>query len=286
MQIIRRIVEMKQKIKKIKKDGKKIGIVPTMGYLHEGHISLIEKIKSKVDIIVLSIFVNPKQFGENEDLESYPRNIEKDSKIAEEAGVDFIFYPLEKEMYPNGYQTVINLTELTKGLCGEKRPGHFKGVATVVLKLFNIIKPDFAVFGLKDAQQVRVIEKMQEDLNLDVKIIRAEIIREIDGLAKSSRNKYLNEKERKDALVLRKSLLYAKEIIEAGETSSSIIIKKVEKYITSNYKNINVDYFEIVDFEKLEKIEELHKIHSEILIAMAVYVGNTRLIDNMLLNKY
>ncbi len=214
MQIIRKISKIKSKLNELKLDGKIIGFVPTMGYLHEGHLSLIKEIKNKVDIVVVSIFVNPKQFGINEDLSSYPRDIERDSKLAESEGADFLFYPTEEEMYPKGYQTSVILTELTSGLCGLKRPGHFKGVTTVVLKLFNIIKPDYAIFGLKDAQQVRVIEKMVEDLNLDIKVLRSEIVREKDGLAKSSRNKYLTEEERKNSLILRKSLLYAKKLIE------------------------------------------------------------------------
>jgi len=281
MQIIREISKIKSKLNELKIDGKIIGFVPTMGYLHEGHLSLIKEIKNKVDIVVVSIFVNPKQFGVNEDLSSYPRDIERDSKLAESEGADFLFYPTEEEMYPKGYQTSVILTELTSGLCGLKRPGHFKGVTTVVLKLFNIIKPDYAIFGLKDAQQVRVIEKMVEDLNLDIKVLRSEIVREKDGLAKSSRNKYLTEEERKNSLILRKSLLYAKKLIEEKE-EFDMIIKKVNRYIEASCGSIKIDYFEIVNFKTLIKAE---KKDSEILLALAVYIGHTRLIDNLLLNK-
>lgn len=281
MQIIRKISKIKSKLNDLKLDGKIIGFVPTMGCLHEGHLSLIKEIKNKVDIVVVSVFVNPKQFGVNEDLNSYPRDIEKDSKLVESIGVDFLFFPTEEEMYPKGYQTSVILTELTNGLCGLKRPGHFKGVTTVVLKLFNIIKPDYAIFGLKDAQQVRVIEKMIEDLNLDIKILRAEIVREKDGLAKSSRNKYLTEEERKNSLVLRKSLLYAKNLFEKTEEFDTII-KKVNEYIEINCESARIDYFEIVNFKTLKRAE---KKDSEILLALAVYIGKTRLIDNLLLNK-
>ena len=202
MKILNNIETTKQEVEIIKKNNQTIALVPTMGYLHEGHKSLIKEAKKIGDIVVISIFVNPLQFGENEDLDKYPKDFERDKNIAFELGVDYIFYPEEEEMY-NNFKTFVEVRDLSQKMCGKTRPIHFTGVATVVLKLFNIIKPDYAVFGMKDAQQVRIIEKMVYDLNIDVEIIRGEIIRESDGLAYSSRNKYLSQNERKDAIALK-----------------------------------------------------------------------------------
>ncbi|BDU49876.1 pantoate--beta-alanine ligase [Haliovirga abyssi] len=281
MEILKEINVVKEVIKKIKSNNQSIGFVPTMGYLHEGHLSLLKKAKEKSDVLFLSIFVNPIQFGPNEDLDKYPRDLERDVELAKKAGVDYIFFPNELKMYPPGYSTYVMVEKFTEGLCGAKRLGHFKGVSTIVLKLFNIIRPDIAVFGKKDAQQLRVIEKMVEDLNLDIEILGGEIVREKDGLALSSRNKYLTLEERKEAVVLNKSLELAELLIYKGEKNSNVIIEKVEEFINSNSNFGKIDYVEIVDYKNFEKISELS---GEILIAIAVYIGNTRLIDNRILN--
>lgn len=277
MEILYNINETKNKIKKLKEDKLKIALVPTMGYLHDGHKSLVEKAKKIADIVFMSIFINPIQFGPNEDYENYPRDFERDRKIAIDAGVDYIFYPEEKEMYKD-FKTYVEVTELSEKLCGKTRPTHFKGVTTVVLKLFNIIQPDFAIFGMKDAQQLRIIEKMKEDLNLDVEIIRGEIIREKDGLAYSSRNKYLNSFERQQAVALRRSFEYAEKIIQNGKKNIDEIKKDIENYIKDNFKIDKIDYISIVNFKNLEEERE---ITEEVLIAGAIYIGKTRLIDNI-----
>lgn len=280
MKVYRKIEEIREQIKKDKLLGKKIGFVPTMGFLHKGHKSLLEIAKEKSDVLVLSIFVNPIQFGPEEDLDKYPRDFIQDEKIAKDVGVDYIFYPEEKEMYPNGISTFVNVENLTDFLCGKKRIGHFRGVTTIVTKLFNIIQPDIAVFGKKDAQQLRVIEKMVEDLNIDTKIFRGEIVREDDGLALSSRNKYLTNHQRKNAIALKMSLEKANEMIKNGETNVLLIKNEMKNYIEKNYEGIIIDYLEIVNFENLESQEE---IRGEILIAGAIFLGKTRLIDNMIL---
>lgn len=280
MEVIRKIINIRDKIKEYRLNGKKIGFVPTMGYLHEGHLSLVKQIREKADIVVMSIFVNPIQFGPNEDFDKYPRDFERDEALAKEAGVDIIFYPEVAEMYPSEILSYVNVEKVSDYLCGAKREGHFKGVSTVVLKLFNIVKPDFAIFGMKDAQQVRVIEKMVEDLNVDVEIVRGEIIREKDGLAMSSRNKYLNQDERQNALALRESLLFAKEIIAAGEKNAETVVQKVSEAIMKKCSTAVIDYVEIVDFSTMQPVRELS---GEILIAEAVFIGKTRLIDNILL---
>lgn len=280
MEVIRKIINIRDKIKEYRLNGKKIGFVPTMGYLHEGHLSLVKQIREKADIVVMSIFVNPIQFGPNEDFDKYPRDFERDEALAKEAGVDIIFYPEVAEMYPSEILSYVNVEKVSDYLCGAKREGHFKGVSTVVLKLFNIVKPDFAIFGMKDAQQVRVIEKMVEDLNVDVEIVRGEIIREKDGLAMSSRNKYLNQDERQNALALRESLLFAKEIIAAGEKNAETVVQKVSEAIMKKCSTAVIDYVEIVEFSTMQPVRELS---GEILIAEAVFIGKTRLIDNVLL---
>jgi len=280
MRLIESVKELKQVVKAHKLEGKTIGFVPTMGYLHEGHISLVNEAKGKNDITVVSIFVNPTQFGPNEDLDSYPRDYDRDAKLLVEAGVDYVFYPTVQEMYPNGYTTHVEVSDqLTKKLCGKSRDGHFNGVTTVVNKLFNMVDPDQAYFGLKDAQQVIVLQRMVEDLNMNVEIVPCPIVREEDGLAMSSRNKYLSETERKEALVLSKSLLEAKEMIENGEKSAEI----VKQFIVDKIGEVSyavIDYVEIVDFKNLEDVSNLE---GKILIALAVKFGKPRLIDNLLL---
>jgi pantoate--beta-alanine ligase len=276
MNIINKIDEMRQVVKRLKREGKSIGFVPTMGFLHEGHASLIERCRKENDVVIVSIFVNPIQFGVNEDLDKYPRDIEHDKKLVGDRGCDFIFFPEVKEMYPEELYTYVNVEKLSDGLCGAKREGHFRGVTTVVNKLFNIITPDRAYFGEKDAQQLAIIKRMVNDLNMDVKIIGCPIIRETDGLAKSSRNSYLSEAERKAALILNKSLKYAENLIDLGQTNASELIKSMEEFIKKE-PLARIDYIEIVDSSSLTKIDDIVGLA---LIAIAVYIGNTRLIDN------
>ncbi len=280
MKVIKTISEMKEIIRKIKKENKKIGFVPTMGYLHEGHLSLVKEAKENSDITIMSIFVNPIQFGPNEDFEKYPRDFERDEKLACNSGVDYLFYPHTGDMYGENFKTYVEVLDFTDGLCGKKRPGHFKGVTTVVLKLINIVEADVAVFGKKDAQQLRVIEKMVEDLNMNVRIIRGNIVREDDGLAMSSRNKYLSTKERLDALALRKSLILVEELVKNGERNFEIIEEVVKKFLGDNFEGVVLDYFEAVDYSNMNPIINLK---GEVLIAIAAFVGKTRLIDNVII---
>lgn len=276
--IITGINELKLKIKELKKKNMTIGFVPTMGYLHKGHISLVEASKKENDITIISIFVNPVQFGPGEDYLSYPRDIRKDSELAFEAGVDFIFAPEVADMYPDGYNTYIEVHEVTDVLCGKSRPGHFRGVATVVAKLFNIVEPDRAYFGQKDAQQVVVIKRMVQDLNMNVNIVTCPIVREQDGLAMSSRNTYLSPDERKAATVISKSLFSANAIIEQGERSTKTIRDFIKGEIQKE-KLAVIDYVEIYDAENLKSVDT---IDCKVLIAAAVKMGNTRLIDNII----
>jgi pantoate--beta-alanine ligase len=269
---------MKNELNKLR-DNNSIGFVPTMGYLHEGHLSLIQRAGNENDIVVLSIYVNPTQFGENEDFDKYPKDLENDLQLAKKENVDFVFVPNSKEMYPNGFSTYIFETELSKKLCGKSRPNHFKGVTTVVGKLFNIIKPNRAYFGQKDYQQYLILDKMVRDLNMDIEIIKCPIIREIDGLAMSSRNVYLSSNERKKALSISKSLISAKEKILNGEREKSTIIKFIKKYIISQGE-CEIDYIEILNADNLDNTEY---IENNILITVAVKYGSTRLIDNVVL---
>lgn len=276
MKIITTIEELRPIIKGWKREGLTVGLVPTMGYLHDGHKSLIVKAVAENDKVVVSDFVNPTQFGANEDLSSYPRDIERDAALCEAAGADIIFHPEPEEMYFPDKCTFVDMDKLTKGLCGKTRPVHFSGVCTVVSKLFNIVTPDRAYFGQKDAQQLAVIKRMVRDLNFDITIVGCPIVREADGLALSSRNTYLNEAERKAALILNKSLNLGKEMIEAGEKNAA----KVREAIIKNMETeplAKVDYVEIVDAENLEPVQT---IDVPVLVATAVYIGKTRLIDN------
>jgi pantoate--beta-alanine ligase len=278
MKVITKIKKMQSLSEKLRLERKKIGFVPTMGYLHNGHLSLVKRIKQLCDTVVMSIFVNPTQFGPNEDFKDYPRNFKRDKKLAQQSGVDIIFYPTIKEMYKNDFLTSVKVKKITEIMCGLSRPTHFEGVTTVVAKLFNIIKPHIAIFGQKDAQQSAVIKKMAKDLNFDIKIIISPIIREKDGLAISSRNTYLSRDERKDALVLYESLLYAKKLIRNGETSPKFIIKKMKELISPK-KRVKLDYISITDPNTLENVKE---IKEKVLIALAAYIGKTRLIDNII----
>lgn len=278
MRVIKTIKELRQIVKEWKKDGLSVGLVPTMGYLHEGHKSLIVRAVAENDRVVVSDFVNPTQFAPNEDFESYPRDIQADSKLCQEAGADIIFNPEAEEMYVNPL-TFVDMREITKVLCGKTRPIHFSGVCTVVSKLFNIVTPDRAYFGQKDAQQLCVIRKMVEDLNFDIEIVGCPIVRESDGLAKSSRNTYLNADERAAALCLSRSLNFAKAMIEMGETDCRKIVDRARDEINKE-PLAKIDYVEIVDLNTLKPIENVKK---PILMAMAVYIGKTRLIDNFIM---
>ena len=277
MKIIRKISEMQQYAETLRQHGKTIGFVPTMGFLHEGHLSLMRLARPRCDTLVVSIFVNPTQFGPNEDLDKYPRDFRRDEELCRQEKVDVIFYPTAEEMYPQPYRTFVNVEKLTETMCGASRPGHFRGVATVVAKLFNIVKPHLAVFGQKDYQQAQVIRQMVHDLNFDVEILTGPIVREPDGLAMSSRNKYLSAAQRKDALVLRQSLQLAQTIIRQGERNPAVLRERMEELIES-VPTSRIDYIAIVDPETLEDVAA---IGERTLIALAVFIGQTRLIDNM-----
>lgn len=278
MKVVKTIKEVREIVGQWRKEGLTVGLVPTMGYLHEGHQSLIKKSAEQNDRTVVSVFVNPIQFGPNEDLEAYPRDLERDMKAVEEVGGDLIFNPEPAEMYPGHFTSFIDTTETTELLCGAVRPIHFRGVCTVVGKLFNIVCPDSAYFGQKDAQQLATIRRFVRDLNFPIEIVACPIIREDDGLAKSSRNTYLNPVERQAALILSKSLQLGKTAIENGERDAS----KVISIIKSNLETeplARVDYVEVVDFENIQRIE---RFEGETLVAIAVYIGKTRLIDNFI----
>ncbi|NLL05472.1 MAG: pantoate--beta-alanine ligase [Clostridiaceae bacterium] len=278
MRLVDTINEMKAIIKSNRAMGKTIGFVATMGYLHEGHLSLVNRSVQDNDFTVVSIFVNPTQFGPNEDFEKYPRDMERDLSLAEAAGVDVVFAPSVAEMYPEKYKTYVNVEDITGILCGQSRPGHFRGVTTVVNKLFNIIEPHKAYFGQKDAQQVIVLKKMVRDLNMNLEIVTCPIIREADGLAMSSRNVYLNSEERKSAIILSKSLFEAEELIKQGERNCAKIVQYLKDKIGSEAL-AEIDYVEVVSGDGLEVIEQ---ISGSVLIALAVRFGKTRLIDNIM----
>lgn len=278
MKIVSTVNDVRSTVKEWKKSGLKVGLVPTMGFLHEGHLSLIKKAVSENDKVVVSVFVNPTQFGPNEDFEAYPRDLNKDAELCKEAGADLIFHPEPEEMYPDGFCSSVNMTGLTDALCGKSRPIHFQGVCTVVSKLFNIVTPDNAYFGEKDAQQLAIIKRMVKDLNFDIKITGCPIIREEDGLAKSSRNTYLNPEERQAALVLSKAVKCGRSLVEGGEKDSAVILKEM-KSIIENEPLARIDYVEIVDMNTMKNIDT---VKGDILCAMAVYIGKTRLIDNFI----
>jgi pantoate--beta-alanine ligase len=278
MRIINSIKDIRDQVKDWKKDGLSVALVPTMGYLHEGHESLIKKASKENDKVVVSIFVNPMQFGINEDLSTYPRDINRDSHVCENNGASVIFNPSVEDMYEGGFSTFVDMKNLTVGLCGQSRPTHFRGVCTVVNKLFNIVNPDKAYFGQKDAQQLAIIKQMVRDLNIAVEIIGCPIVREIDGLAKSSRNTYLSSEERKAATIINKSLKKAESLIEDGERDCKNIIEFIKSEI-SKESLAKIDYISIVDNET---IKDVPVIVGNSLIAVAVFIGNTRLIDNFI----
>ena len=278
MKIAGTVAEVREQVKQWRKEGLTVGLVPTMGFLHEGHKSLIDRAVKENDRVVVSVFVNPTQFGPNEDFESYPRDMDKDSALCEAAGASLIFHPEPSEMYLDGYSTFVDMSTLTGGLCGKTRPIHFRGVCTVVSKLFNIVTPDRAYFGQKDAQQLAVIRHMVRDLNFGIEIVGCPIIREEDGLAKSSRNTYLNAEERAAATILSKALKEGKAALESGERDAAKVKQIVTDRINSE-KLSKIDYVEIVDWNNLEPVE---KVADDVLCAVAVYIGKTRLIDNFI----
>lgn len=278
MQIAYTIKEVREQVKAWKKEGLTVGLVPTMGYLHEGHASLIKKAVENNDRVVTSIFVNPTQFAPTEDLESYPRDLEKDSRLCESLGVNLIFHPEPEEMYAPDFCTWVDMDVLSKTLCGKSRPIHFRGVCTVVSKLFNIVTPDRAYFGQKDAQQLAIIRRMVRDLNMDIEIVGCPIVREEDGLAKSSRNTYLNEEERKAALVLSQSIFLGQKMVREGETDAAKIKAAMTEKIQSE-PLARIDYVEIVDGLSMQPVDT---VKSPTLAAIAVYIGKTRLIDNFI----
>ncbi len=279
MKVVHTIAEIRTAVGTASREGKTVGLVPTMGYFHEGHLSLMRQAKADNDLVVVSLFVNPTQFGPNEDFRNYPRDLERDAAMAESVGVDLIFNPSPEEMYPEGYSTYVSVEKLTEGLCGASRPGHFKGVTTVCLKLFNIVQADRAYFGRKDYQQFKVIERMVKDLDLPLEIVGMPIVREVDGLAMSSRNSYLSAAERSSALVLSRSLAHAQELLAGGVVNGEELQRKVEAFIGKE-PLVQVEYASVVDAESLEPLAD---ISSKAVLALAVRIGKTRLLDNALL---
>jgi len=279
MKIVHTIAEIREFVRQARLAGRTVGLVPTMGYLHEGHLELMRRARERCGIVVASVFVNPTQFGPNEDLARYPRDLERDARLAAEVGVDVIFNPPVEEMYPPGYCTYVDVERITENMCGASRPGHFRGVATVVTKLFNIVRPDAAFFGQKDAQQALVIRRMAADLNMDLEIVTVPTVREPDGLAMSSRNVYLDPEQRRAALDLAGSLDRAVEAVRAGERDVLQIRRLVEELIRAE-PLARIDYVEIYSYPGLEPVERLQ---GQALLALAVKFGQTRLIDNVIL---
>lgn len=280
MKIVGTVKEVREQVKEWKKQGLSVGFVPTMGYLHEGHKSLMDAARKGNDKVVVSIFVNPMQFGPTEDLATYPRDLDHDAALCESAGVDLIFHPEAEEMYEKDFCSFVDMTGLTEGLCGKTRPIHFRGVCTVVNKLFNIVTPDHAYFGQKDGQQLAVIKRMVRDLNMDIEIVGCPIVREEDGLAKSSRNTYLFSEERKAALILSKTVALGKELAKT-EKDANKVVEAMKKNIETE-PLAKIDYVEAVDALSMAPVE---KLEGTCMLAMAVYIGKTRLIDNTLINE-
>ena len=280
MKIVGTVKEVREQVKEWKKQGLSVGFVPTMGYLHEGHKSLMDAARKGNDKVVVSIFVNPMQFGPTEDLATYPRDLDHDAALCESAGVDLIFHPEAEEMYEKDFCSFVDMTGLTEGLCGKTRPIHFRGVCTVVNKLFNIVTPDHAYFGQKDGQQLAVIKRMVRDLNMDIEIVGCPIVREEDGLAKSSRNTYLSHEERKAALILSKTVALGKELAKTEKDANKVVEAMKENIKTEPLAKI--DYVEAVDALSMAPVE---KLEGTCMLAMAVYIGKTRLIDNTLINE-
>lgn len=278
MKIAETVKEVREQVKEWRREGLSVGLVPTMGYLHEGHKSLIDRAVEENDRVVVSVFVNPIQFGPSEDLASYPRDLERDASLCEKAGADLVFHPADEEMYFDDFCTYVDMDDLTKGLCGKTRPTHFRGVCTVVSKLFHIVLPDRAYFGQKDAQQLAVVRRMVRDLNFDLEIVGCPIVREEDGLAKSSRNTYLSEAERKAAVILHKGLEEGEKMLRHGEKDTKKIVGRIREVIERE-PLAKIDYVEMVDWDTLKPVET---VEGEVLTAAAVYIGKTRLIDNVI----
>jgi len=278
MRLVKNPAEMQQEATSLKLQGKTIGFVPTMGYLHKGHLALVQKAREECNIVVVSIFVNPTQFSPGEDFERYPRDLRRDQALLLESGVDYLFYPEAAAIYPSNYKTFAEVKTLQDKLCGAFRPGHFKGVCTIVLKLFNLVMPNRAYFGIKDAQQLRIIEKMVEDFNLNIIIVPVPTVREADGLAMSSRNIYLTPQERQAAPLIYQGLLAAKTIIEQGERRAAVIQELIMQKL-QNSPLLKPQYLSIVSYETLEDLEYLQ---GKVLIALAAFLGKTRLIDNLI----
>ena len=285
MEIIKKSKLMVSTSELLKSKGEKIGLVPTMGYLHKGHTSLIKRARAECSKVFVSIFVNPIQFGPKEDFARYPRNFKRDCSFSEKAGADYIFFPSTDEMYEKDFKTFAKVQDLGDVMCGRARPGHFRGVCTVVLKLFNIIRPNIAYFGQKDYQQVAIIRKMTKDLNVPVEIVECPTVREEGGLAISSRNKYLSSDERKNAVVLFQSLRLAEELIINGQKNLEIVRKAALEKLESNPFVSKIDYFDFRDKDMLYEIKQIDQKAARILIASAIWIGETRLIDNILLEN-
>ena len=281
MEIIRTVEEMKARARALRSDGSVVGFVPTMGSLHEGHLSLVRTAGELSDSVVVSIFVNPTQFGPSEDLDQYPRDLERDVALLEDAGAAIVFAPEASDIYPRGYATVVHVQRLGEKLCGAFRPGHFDGVCTVVAKLFEIVRPNLAVFGQKDGQQAAILERMVADLDMDVRIIRGPTVREPDGLALSSRNSYLSDEERAEAPVLRASLEHARSLHDSGETDAAKVLGAVRAMIESK-PHARVQYISAVDWKSLDDVTELR---AGTMLVLAVFFGKTRLIDNLVLGE-
>lgn len=279
MRLCKTVEEVRSFVTSVRSEGKTVGLVPTMGYLHPGHLSLVQEAKRRCDVVVVSIFVNPTQFGAGEDYQTYPRDLQRDAGLVADAGVDAIFAPEAAEMYPPGFSTSVDVAGVSEPLCGASRPGHFRGVATVITKLFNIVRPDMAFFGQKDFQQVLLIKRLVEDLNMDIQIVDVPIVREADGLAMSSRNVYLSEEDRKAALVLSRSLSLARQLVAEGERDVARLKKRVVREIQSEPR-AEIDYVEILSVPHLKQLDLLA---DKALLALAVRFGKTRLIDNTVL---
>jgi len=280
MRIVAAPAAMRDIVRELRSQGKSVGLVPTMGYFHEGHVSLMRAAREECDYVVVSIFVNPTQFGPDEDFEDYPRDLSRDMRMAEEAGVDYIFHPRPEEMYPRPYLTYVEVEDITETLCGARRPGHFRGVTTIVAKLFNVVPADRAYFGLKDAQQVLVVRRMVEDLNFDIEIVACPTVREGDGLAMSSRNMYLGPEEREAATVLYRSLQLARRLVSEGERDAARILGEMRELFAEE-PLVEPEYIEAVDYRFLKPVD---RVEGEVLIAVAARVGKARLIDNILMD--
>jgi len=276
MEVIETVRDMQNFSESLRLQGKRIAFVPTMGYLHDGHLKLMQEGKKRSDCLITSIYVNPTQFGPGEDLEKYPRDFERDERLSRDVGVDVIFYPSNSEMYPEQYHTYVTVESITDNLCGLTRPGHFRGVATVCAKLFNIVKPHVTIFGQKDFQQLAVIKRLVTDLNMDIEVVGIPTIREPDGLAMSSRNSYLQENERESALSLSRSLTLAERLYAGGERDASVIINAVKDFI-EKHPGTRIDYVKICDVETMKDVRVLE---GKAVLALAVWVGIPRLIDN------